>query len=470
MKHFALVLALLFASVHATLENVFVKRVIDVSSSVPVSKTTITMKNTGEQPAPYFYLAFKCTDAKELADVWVTEKKQSTKRLQALDIEMSSDVPGLDSFCRGYKVSFPEPLAPEAEITVEVRADGSGMLNPAPSEIKGLSPQYMRYEGSSYFYSPYSTKSMRTVLVLQSTDVTSKKGFIDPFKHSKKRIEMGPYTDVAPFSYNQVSVRFKNDRGFLVARLAEKYFYVSHWGTITVREEYQVTNAAARHEGEWSRVDHSSSYTAGYGTALSDVWANLPADAHNVDYRDLIGNITSSRLRGASKEQRPVQLTFRYPMMGGWNNHFWITYDISLKNYLKSTGNEHVVELPIFPSLNTDLLCQKLRVRVLLPDGASDERVIDHPSLKFSMERSIERTTLTVIGRPTFLLGLERVRSKSKHFAVIQVRYKYNEALVWITPLFLGGVVLLLFVSFLACVRNGMSGENEAEKEKLKSS
>lgn len=469
MKSSAFVFSLLFVSVYATLENIFVKRVIDVSSSVSVSKATVTMKNIGEKPATHFYLAFTCADAKELADLWVTEKK-STERMEAFDIESSPVVPGLNSGCRGYKVLFPKPLPTGAETTVHVRADGIGTLNPVPIEIKGSSPQYMRYEGSSYFYSPYVTKSMQSVLVLQSSDVTSKKGFIEPFRHSKKRIEMGPYTDVAPFSYNQVSVRFKNNQGFLVARLAEKHFYVSHWGTITVKEEYQATNAAAKHEGEWSRVDHSSSFTSGYGTALGDVWANLPPDAHNVDYKDLVGNITSSRLRNASKDKRPIQLTFRYPMMGGWNNHFWITYDLLLKNYLKSKGSEHVIELPIFPSLNTDLLCEKLRVRVLLPDGASGERLIDHPSLKFRIENSTERTTLTVIGRPTFSLGLDKIRSKSKHFPTIQVRYKYNEALIWITPLFLGGMVLLLLVAFIACVRNGMPEENESETEKLKSS
>ena len=81
-------------------------------------------------------------------------------------------------------------------------------------------------------------------------------------------------------------MRFRNDRGMLVAELAAKHVHVSHWGGMAVSETYEVHNAAARHVGEWSRVDHTGGsgmmgISAGsrYATAIDDVQANLPADA-----------------------------------------------------------------------------------------------------------------------------------------------------------------------------------------------
>ncbi|PXF45465.1 Dolichyl-diphosphooligosaccharide--protein glycosyltransferase subunit 1 [Gracilariopsis chorda] len=468
MKYIALLFALWVASVQATLINLRVKRVIDVSSSHPVAKSTITMQNTGEQPESFFYLAFKDADAEKLSDLWVTEKKRSVERLEAFNLERTSEVPGLDSCCRGYKVSFPTPLAPGAEIEVEVRTDGNGALAPVPAEIDDDSPQYMKYEESSYFFSPYETQSMRTVLVLKSKEVTDKTGLIEPFRISKRRLEMGPYTDVSPFSHNPVSLRFKNDRGLLVARAAEKHFYLSNRGSLSIREEYHVTNAAAKLEGESFQESNASSYKS--PTVLRDVSVSLPVDASNIKYMDVLGNVTSLTIRDVSRGQRPVQLGLRHPIAGGEESHFWITYDLPMNNYLKSNGYEHDIELPFFPSMKTDLLSEKLKVRVLLPIGSYGQSVVDHPSLKFDMDELIERKSFTEIGRPSISLGIETIRSQTKHFPRIQVRYKYYKSMAWVVPLVVGGVFLLLCIGLLVCVRKVLFAQKEAAKEKLKSS
>lgn len=475
MKYVALLLTLWVASVQATLVNIRVKRVMDVSSDRAVAKSTIMMRNTGEQPEPFFYLAFKCADAKDLSDLWVTEKDRNSERLEAFDLEETSDIPDVDSCYHGYKVSFPTPLAPGADIEVEVRTDGNGVLAPAPAEIEDDSPQFMKYEESSYFFSPYDTMSMRTVLVLKSKEVTDKTGLIEPFRISKRRVEMGTYSDVPAFSHNPISFRFKNDHALLVARTAEKHFYINHRGRLSIREEYNVTNVAAKLKGEPSQGTNSSSYSS--STVLREVLLTLPVDATHIKFMDPLGNITSltvsstpSRGRRPVKPGLSVQLGLRRPISGGEGAHFWVTYNLPMDKYLKSSGHEHDVQLPIFPSMKTDLHSEKLKVRVMLPIGSSGQRVVDHPSLKFKLDEPIARKSFTEFGRASVSLGLETIRSQTKHFPTVQVRYTYYNWLRWIVPFVGGGFALFLFAGLFVCIGKTFSAQTGVVTEKLKSS
>ncbi|CAN8075164.1 unnamed protein product [Agarophyton chilense] len=464
-----LLLQLCIAASFANLVNQNVKTVIDISSPITITKTTITMKNTGSEPQSTFQVLFPPKLSPHLTDIWLTKKSTSSKQLYAaLETSETSRFSHVCAACKALDVRFPSPLQPAEKITIELRTDITHVLHPVPHTLEGFTSQYMRFGGTAYFYSPYQTESMRTVLILGSSDIKSRSGFIQPVTESGKRIEMGPYTDIPPFSTSDISVRFKNDRGFLVADLMEKSFYVSHWGSISVKEEYRLRNAAARHQGEWSRVDHSNGYRSRYATALGDTWANLPADANHVEYKDLVGNVTSSRLQSASKGKRALQLTFRYPMMGGWNNHFWITYQLSHDKYITSNVSDHLVQLPLFPSLNMDLYCEKLVVKIYLPDGAGGESILEHPSLRFDVDRSTEWTTLSVLGRPTLTLNLNRIRSQSKHSPTLKVVYRFNTVLTWVTPLFVGGFVLALLAVCMAFVWSGVLTEDQGNEFKSK--
>ncbi|KAI0563039.1 dolichyl-diphosphooligosaccharide--protein glycosyltransferase subunit 1 [Gracilaria domingensis] len=426
------------------------------------------MKNTASESVSSFHIAFPSVHSAHITDMWITEKSSSVRSMHtAFQVQPVSALSGMCDDCTAYQVQLPEPLAPEQEIFVELRSDIKHVLYPVPPELDGFASQYMKFDGTAYFYTPYHTKSMRTVLVLGSADIKSKSGFIEPVKQTGKRIEMGPYSDVPPFSTAHISVRFKNDRGFLMADVMEKSFYINHWGSISVREEYRLKNAAADHRGEWSRVDHSG-FRSKYATALGDVWANLPADAHDVDYKDLVGNVTSSRLRLPSKGKRPLQLTFRYPMMGGWNNHFWITYQLVHDKYVSSNASHHVAQLPLFSSLNVDLYCEKLMVKVYLPDGAGGETGFKHPSLSFDTMQSTEWTTLSVLGRPTLTFSLNDIRSQSKHWPVLSIVYSFNTVLTWVAPLFVGCGVVIVLVLCIALARNGVLTDEQEHPLKSK--
>lgn len=451
---FLLVLSLLFLSSSASLVNLHVKRVIDVSGTLSISRTTIRMKNIADQPASFFYLSLKSTDAAGLGDLWVSDS--SRKPLTSLHMEPSTEVPGLEDCCTGFKVHLREPLPVGGEVSVDVRMDVADVVTPVPPVLQGKEVQFMRFVGNAYFFTPYETKEMITSMTLGSSTVTSKNGLIEPYDLEGSKLTMGPYKSVPALSFSEISIRFKNDRGFLVADKSIKEFYVNHLGNIAAREEYHVVNDGARHEGEWSRVDHSGSYSSKYGTALGDVWANLPADATRVSYEDLIGNVTSSRLRKPTKGKRAVQLTYRYPLMGGWRNHFWISYEMSLRKYVHSKGSKHVIEVPIFPSLDTDLLSREFEIKVYLPEWSHSIEMQEHPSLDLSVDKSSERTTLTMYGRPVVTVRGKMTRSQSKHSKTLTIAYAYNPLCTYIIPALIAVEIISLLIGFTLCARSGL--------------
>lgn len=460
---FFLVLSLLFLSSCASFINLHVKRVVDVSRTLSISRTTIRMKNIADQPASFFYLSIKSADAAGLGDLWVSDS--STKPLSSLPMESSTDIPGLEGCCAGFKVHFSDAVPAGGEVTVDVRMDVANVVKPVPEVIQGKEAQFMRFIGNAYFFTPYESREMITTVTLGSTTVTSKNGLVEPYDLEGTKLTMGPYKSVPAFPYSEIGIRFKNDRGFLVSDKSIKEFYVNHLGNIAAKEEFYVKNAGARHEGEWSRVDHSGSFSSKYGTALGDVWANLPADATRVRYEDLIGNVTSSRLRKPTKAKRALQLTYRFPLMGGWRNHFWIAYELALRKYVRSTGSKHTFEIPFFPTLDTDLLSQELEVKVYLPEWSHSIEIHEHPSLKLNVEKSSERTTLTIYGRPLVTIRGKMLRSQSKHSKTLTITYAYNPLFAYIIPALIAFEIISLLIGFMLCARSGLrlkAGDGDA--------
>lgn len=465
------VVSILLSQCSSQLVNTHVKRIVDASTAVAITRSTITMENEGNTDVDSFDLIIHPAEAEGMMDLWVSDSSKDA--LIALDIEQKPNSADAAVASRTYSVKLPTVLKPGKKATVDVRVDLKSAIAPIPAEISGHETQYMRYRGNAYFYSPYKTDSLESAVVLGSSSVTSQNNVPSPSKLSGKRFTFGPYKNVASKSYQEVSLRFKNDRGFLMAQRVLKEVSVSHWTMTPVREEYEVYNGAAKHTGEWSRLDHSQRYESPYGTAVGDIWANLAPDATDVFYEDLIGNITTSRLRKPTKSKRAVQLIFRYPMMGGWKNHFWILYkvpccteaanDVSKPFAMRSSGSEHEIRMPLFPSVDVDLACDELSLRVLLPEWADDIRVDKHPSLKFDEEHGMERTSLTVFGRKTVTLKVPGVRSQSKHRNEVVIRYRYNAAMKWVSPVAYAVTLLIVVAMSLGALRTGLENAGLSE-------
>lgn len=66
----------------------------------------------------------------------------------------------------------------------------------------------------------------------------------------------GPYKDVAPLSFSQISIFFTFKYALPYFSKVNRDIFVSHWGNIAIDEYFSIYNGAAGIEGQFSRVDY----------------------------------------------------------------------------------------------------------------------------------------------------------------------------------------------------------------------
>lgn len=108
---------------------------------------------------------------------------------------------------------------------------------------------------------------------------------------------------------------------------------------------------------------------------------HLPAGVRNVYYYDLIGNVSTSRLRttpsssskrAAANQYSLLEMRPRYPLLGGWNYSFTLGFDAPLADsvsYDSKTG-KYVVGVPIMTLLPGTVI-DEAEVTIILPEGAT---------------------------------------------------------------------------------------------------
>ena len=422
------------------------------------------IRNDGEKAESSFLFTLHESESDQIGEFFPKHKSKALTWSR----QTSSGDSGLT-----YMINLPEAIPPKEQYEVTLLFDLVRCIKPVPDTIGEKGDQFLKFGSNRFWHSLYKTEKAKTVVSLDSKARDISISSSTPQTQTKgKEITLGPYKDVKPSSYEKYFVRWQSNRGLLVAESLEKQLFVSHWGSIQIKEEYKLENRGAKHVGRWSRVDytrdprHSSS-------AVADAWAMLPRDATDVDYRDLIGNITTSRLRKPTKHGRPIRLVFRFPLLGGWKNHFWYSYNVRLNNYVNSKGNSHIMKVPFASSFDEDILCETLKVAVFLPEGVSRVQVVgsDHG---FTMKKEHVRTTLNYFGRKAVFLERQNIHSKSPHGTSLYLSYEYSPVHMLKSPLI---VVASIFAFFLAIilysrldfrlVKASEQDEEETQKQKL---
>lgn len=351
-----------------------------------------------------------------------------------------------------FQVELAESLEVGDEVSLVVAYELPDALSPSPAEIKEGEDHFVELSMPALFWSPYRTERLKASAKFASRPAGNVVSAPEPFKVERSSVALGPYAELPPFWDSPLKLRFKSNRAMLVSTEAVREMYVSHWGNIAAKEEFHVENAAARHVGRWSRIDYEKGSLSPLQahTAIGDVWVNLPKRSTNVVYKDLVGNITTSRMRKPNSKHVPVQLTFRFPLLGGWKNLFWYTYDIPLSDFAQSSGLSHRVKVPVYPSINEKFLCRRLVIRVLLPEGAKNVAVQSHSSLQFSVKESVEKTTLNYFGRTVVTLEASNVFANLPgHDKHVYVTYDFAPLMLLAAPLLVATGIFAMFLAFI---------------------
>lgn len=110
----------------------------------------------------------------------------------------------------------------------------------------------------------------------------------------------------------------------------------------------------------------------------------LPPNVYSPYFIDEVGNVSTSRFRSSPKTSftssikgpRPgdhslLELTPRYPLLGGWNYTFSIGYQQPLQDVLRhdSRKGRYVLAVPFLTPLK-GIAVDEITFRIVLPEGA----------------------------------------------------------------------------------------------------
>lgn len=477
------------AVVNAEIINVKVTRTIDVTSIAAKHDVRVTMENTGTATEPSFFLAFPAGDA--VGDVVVTRGSgASAKPLAVIPVE-AADGPRASAAvaaataagATAYHVSLPGGLGAGATEALRVRYLIGDSLTPVPATLRQGESQYVRWSGAARWVSPYATREVVTTVTVPPSGLTSTPTEPSPVSVSGSKVTAGPYMDVPAYggaSFPPLRLRFLLNQPMVVADRFVKTVTVSHTSPTHVREAYWLSNAAATHEGPWSRLDYTRSPGATSPTALHSTWLRLPADATDVQYRDLIGNVTSSRLRlprastASSTGGRPLMLTLRYPMLGGWKDHFWVDYTLPAATIVRTSPTEpsrHSLELPSYgSSWATELPVRHMELRVALPAlatvmGVSSPTGGGGGGAGWATSQDSTPGTLSPGGRPTIVFRAAHVASGSLSTVVpgatptdkVVIHYLYGTGALLAAPAAVTAALVSALIALLVARRTHLS-------------
>lgn len=313
--------------------------------------------------------------------------------------------PGAPASAACALVELPEPLAPGKKVLVEVRAVLTRVLKARPAKIPQTgAPAFLYDVDSAHTLSPYAIARDSSELRLGAGAALARDA-PPPAKLGKGRWALGPYANLAPFTAAPLALRYENAAHFADADSVDREIDIGYFAGASYEENYSVLNAGPALEGEWSRFDDLTRAREARRGVVARLAAELPLGAESPTFRDGIGNISSSVVVRTPAGRVGVVLEPRYPLYGGWRATFSLGWRVPrAAAVLRAPGARRARLVTAVGPAVRELVVQDLRVRVLLPPGATDVRVeCEAPHARVDGRAA---TWLDLYGRPTVELHL----------------------------------------------------------------
>ncbi|KAL0579677.1 dolichyl-diphosphooligosaccharide--protein glycosyltransferase subunit 1 [Marasmius crinis-equi] len=369
-------------------------------------------------------------------------------------------------------VNLPKPLSINGTVNLVVESVQIHATRPWPERAAQDESQALKYDTQLLVLSPYNTTIQRTKLKSTNPNIisyTTPKKVEDftlenPVTKSGATVTYGPYNNI-PESISaefvskyqqQVSVNYAYDFPVIEVTKLKRSAEISHWGAnLNIQDEIVLRNAGPELKGHFSRLQHQTQayYNRAAAHVLPGLTLHLPAGIRNTYYYDLIGNVSTSRLRVApssvklgSKAQTQysvLELKPRFPLMGGWNYTFTLGWDAPLSDsasFDASTG-KYSVEIPVMTEIPGSVV-EDAEIVIVLPEGATDVEY-EIPFAAVSNELTNHVTYLDTIGRPAIILKYKNLTHR--HIKPIYVTYKVSLAAHLRKPVAVATVLLGLF-------------------------
>lgn len=453
-------LAIVFAIISVTVStevinpnliNKNVERTIDLTSQLVKITSTITLENTGKESVKNYLILLEDGTKHLLSYISVRDSLKQELSFKPVKISEGSN----DEF---YSVQLNQPLVSGRTVVLTLETVFTGLLLPHPSKITQKERQLVHYFGNHYFSSPYATaKQTTTVTIFSKTPENYSK--LKPVAVSDSTITYGPYSDIKPYSKDELMVHYENNAPFLKVTHLERLIEISHWGNIAVEENIEISHTGAELKGSFSRYDYQRD-TSNVHHSIKSYKTILPAAAHSIYYRDSNGNISTSQVR-ARKDWIELELRPRFPLFGGWRSSYTLGYSVPSYQYLfKKANSQYVLHMRLLDHVFDDMHVENLDTIIVLPVGVKNV-VVNPPYEVVRLPDAVTYKYLDTIGRK--VIRLRKHNLVEQHIQDVEIIYDWQPLLLFHEPVLLSAALYFIFIIVIIYVRLDFSIHKHAE-------
>ena len=419
-----------------------VKRTINLKESIITVENQIKIKKLSYQDTFHYVVPKNNTNSL----IRITAQEIYGKKLE---MQKVSD----DQFYDYYDIIL------QGSEEIKVNEDYFEKLQFKPKNIYIKEDQLELYLDTINLVSPYSVKSTTTYVILPSEKTKLIKYTKTNSNQSGEKIIYHLTEEVLPFATKKLSIHYLNNKPLMVFNYATKTYQVSHWGNIAVTEEYQLENIGAKLIGEFGRIDYDEGLTGGKN-AMRKIRAKLPLRSWGLWYRDEIGNVSTSVARREMNDV-DLELTPRFPILGGWKSNYDIGYNLPTKFHVKTNNRGNYMVNLTFGMPYTNMLARNYTVKVILPEGADNIKVKLPIETNYQVEYDKEYGCLDLFGRKSVIIKL--INMYDVYNTNIFITYDYQWTMLFVKPIILIAYFIILFVILIIYSRANISLSRKQE-------
>ena len=421
-----------------------VKRTINLKQSIITIENTIRIKKNSYEDTFHYIVPKNNT----FSLIRIIAETNGNKRLEIQKISDDQDYDHYDIILQGSD-------------QITVKEDYFEKLLFKPKNIYIKEDQLELFIDTINLVSPYVVKSTNTKVILPSEKTKLIKYTKTNSNQSGEKILYSIAEELPPFSTKKLYIHYLNNQPLMVFNYAVKTFQVSHWGNIAVQEEYQIENIGAKLIGEFGRIDYDEGVTGGKN-AMKKIRAKLPLRAWGLWYRDEIGNVSTSVARREINDV-DLELTPRFPILGGWKSNYDIGYNLPTKFHVKTNNMGNYRLNVTFGMPYTNMLARNYTVKIILPESADNIKVDLPIENQYSVEYDKEYGTLDLFGRKSIIIKLNNMYDV--YNTNIFITYDYKWTMLFVKPVILIFYFTILFAVLIISSRANIS---LARKDEIK--
>lgn len=453
-------LSLCFGGILGSLILQNVERSLDLSSQLGKMSHVITLENGGAAPVSDFLFTVAPKVQNKVAHVEATIGDNLDKTYLRILETTLPDRKGE----KAWKMALVSPLSPGKTVKVDVNVVLAKCHEMYPSEISQREKQLVLFNENHYVYSPYKSLSQLTKITLPNSKIESYSKNLKPASSNDANVIYGPYSNVQPYSVDDLSIHYENNNPFLIVSRMERVLELSMWGNIAVEETFDVRHAGALLKGSFSRYEYQRENSG--ASSVKSFKTFLPASAVDVYYRDEVGNISTSAMK-VLDEAVEINLQPRFPLFGGWKTHYVIGYNVPSYEYLYRKGDDFVLNMRLIDHVFNDMLVEDFTLKIILPEGVVPGKLrTPYPVHRQKDEKHY--TYLDTDGRTVIVVQNVGDLVES-HIQDFQLAFKFSKLTMLREPLLLIVAFFLFFLLAMVYVRLDFSiSKDEGSEARMK--